>query len=145
MQNSFSGIIYFNCRLKLYNHLWIIVNLTWFFFCFLITKLMTVCYFRHFLLFCLLIFDNKSTISIFKVYYSSYKTQVRIYGEPYAHKFCAVEILWNITRRQAISPAANFITFYDSAGEIDFYQMSLSQSESTSIILLNTSILFCTR
>ena len=33
-------------------------------------------------------------------------TPVRIYGEPYEHKFCAVDIFWNITRRQAISPIA---------------------------------------
>ena len=35
-------------------------------------------------------------------------TPVRIHGEPYAHKFCAVFIFWNITRRQAISPVAKF-------------------------------------
>ena len=33
---------------------------------------------------------------------------VRIYGEPYAHKFCAVDFFWNITHRQAISPVAKF-------------------------------------
>ena len=43
---------------------------------------------------------------------------------------------WNITRRQAISPVAKFPSrvrawFQDSVGDIDFYQMSLSQSEST--------------
>ena len=35
-------------------------------------------------------------------------TPVRIYGEPFAHKFCAVNIFRNITRRQAISPIAKF-------------------------------------
>ena len=35
-------------------------------------------------------------------------TPVRIYGEPYTHKFCVVNIFWNITRRQAISPIAKF-------------------------------------
>ena len=35
-------------------------------------------------------------------------TPGRIYGEPYMHKFCAVNIFWNITRRQAISPVAKF-------------------------------------
>ena len=35
----------------------------------------------------------------------------------------------NITRHQAISPVRAW--FRDSAGDIDFYQMSLSQSEST--------------
>ena len=35
-------------------------------------------------------------------------TPVRIYGEPYAHKFCTVDIFWNITRPQAISPIAKF-------------------------------------
>ena len=35
---------------------------------------------------------------------------VRIYGESYTHKFCAVviDIFWNITCRQAISPVAKF-------------------------------------
>ena len=33
---------------------------------------------------------------------------VWIYGEPYAHKFCAVDIFFNITRHQAISPVAKF-------------------------------------
>ena len=28
----------------------------------------------------------------------------QIFCEPYAHKFCSVDIFWNITRRQAISP-----------------------------------------
>ena len=38
---------------------------------------------------------------------NAHTTQVRIYGEPYAHKSCmAVDI--NITRRQAISPVAKF-------------------------------------
>ena len=35
-------------------------------------------------------------------------TPVRISGELYAHKFCAVDIFWNITRHQAISPIAKF-------------------------------------
>ena len=35
-------------------------------------------------------------------------TPVRIHGEPYAHKFWAVNICWNITHRQAISPIAKF-------------------------------------
>ena len=64
---------------------------------------------------------------------------VRIYGEPYAHKFCAVDIFWNITRRQAISPVAKFYHVHDSAGDIDFYQVSPSQSES---ILLHESIIY---
>ena len=33
---------------------------------------------------------------------------VRIYGETYVYKFCAVDIFWNITRHQAISPVAKF-------------------------------------
>ena len=63
-------------------------------------------------------------------------TPVRIYGEPYAHKFCAVNIFLeyhlssnNITRCQV--PSRVRAWFHDSAGDIDFYQMSLSQSEST--------------
>ena len=33
---------------------------------------------------------------------------VRIYGEPYVHKFCAVNISCNITRSQAVSPVVKF-------------------------------------
>ena len=63
-------------------------------------------------------------------------TPVRIYGEPYAHKFCVVDIFWNITRNHAISPPVKFTLrvralCHDSAGDIDFDQMSLSQSEIT--------------
>ena len=76
-----------------------------------------------------------------------FKRSVRIYGETYAHKFCAVDIFFeyrppssNITCCQVPSPARAW--FQDSAGDIDFYQMSLSQSESTilhdSLILLIT-------
>ena len=39
---------------------------------------------------------------------NAHTTSVRIDGEPYAHKFCAVDIFWNITRCQAISPVAKF-------------------------------------
>ena len=35
-------------------------------------------------------------------------TSIRIYGEPFAHKFCAVDIFFNITRRQVTSPVAMF-------------------------------------
>ena len=42
------------------------------------------------------------------VFRTPYTTQVRIYGEPYAHKFCAVDIFLKITRCQAISPVAKF-------------------------------------
>ena len=35
---------------------------------------------------------------------------------------------WNTTRRQVISSHVR-AWFHDSAGDIDFYQMSLSQSE----------------
>ena len=38
----------------------------------------------------------------------AHTTTVRIYGEPYAHKFCAVDIFRNISRRLAISPVAKF-------------------------------------
>ena len=33
---------------------------------------------------------------------------VKFYGEPYVHKFSGVNIFWNITHRQAISPVAKF-------------------------------------
>ena len=39
---------------------------------------------------------------------NAHTTPVRTYGEPYAHKYCAVDIFWKITRRQAISPVAKF-------------------------------------
>ena len=70
-------------------------------------------------------------------------TPVRISDGPYVHKFCAVVIFSNITRRrQAISPITKFphVLGRDSAGDIDFDQMSLSQLLSTilheSIILI---------
>ena len=66
---------------------------------------------------------------------------VRIYGVPCMHEFCAVDVFWNITRRQAISPVNKshyVLEFNDSAGDIDLYQMSLSQSEST---ILHESII----
>ena len=42
------------------------------------------------------------------IHSNAHTTTVRIYGEPYAHKFCAVDIFWNISRRLAISPVAKF-------------------------------------
>ena len=59
---------------------------------------------------------------------------VKIYGVLYPHKFYAVEIFLeyhpssnNITRCQV--PLCVGAWFHDSADDIDFYQMSLSQSE----------------
>ena len=71
-------------------------------------------------------------------------TQLRIYGEPYAHKFSAIDhpSSSNITHCQVLSHAR--VWFNDSAGDIDFYQMFLSQSESTILhkrIILNNDIL----
>ena len=71
---------------------------------------------------------------------------VRIYGEQYAHTFCAVDNFYNITRRQAISPVAKLHHVLgrgspDSADDIDFYLMSLSQSESTILIESMISIM----
>ena len=40
------------------------------------------------------------------IYSNVQMTPVRVYGEPYAHIFCAVDIFWNIARLQAISPVA---------------------------------------
>ena len=39
---------------------------------------------------------------------NAHTTPVKIYGESYANKFCVVDILWNITHRQSISPVAKF-------------------------------------
>ena len=47
-------------------------------------------------------------LSYYSVNSNAHTTPVRIYGETYAHKFCAVDIFWNITRHQAISPVAKF-------------------------------------
>ena len=70
----------------------------------------------------------------FSVYSNAQMTLVRIYGEPYAH-FCTVDIVWIITRRQAISPVAKSDHVLGCClmirGDIDFYQMFFSQSEST--------------
>ena len=56
---------------------------------------------------------------------NAHTTPVRIYGEPYAHKFCAVDIFWKITCRRAISPVVKLhhvlgSGFYDSVADIDF-------------------------
>ena len=76
---------------------------------------------------------------------NAHTTPIIIYGEPYANKFCGVYIFWNIIRRQVISPVAKFhhvlgLVSYDSASVIGFYQMCLSQSEST---ILHESIIIC--
>ena len=42
------------------------------------------------------------------VFRTAHTTPVRIYGEPYAHKFCAIDIFWKITCRQAISHVVKF-------------------------------------
>ena len=42
----------------------------------------------------------------FSVNSNGHTTPVRIHCEPYAHKFCAVDIFFNITRRQALAPVA---------------------------------------
>ena len=74
---------------------------------------------------------------------NAHRTPVRIYSELYAHKFCAVDIFLeyqpsssNITRCQVQSRVRAW--FHDSADDIDFYQMSLRQSEST---ILHESII----
>ena len=65
--------------------------------------------------------------------------QVRIYGELNTHKFFTVDIYLeyhpsssNFTCCQV--PSRVRAWFHDSAGYTDFYQMSLSQSESTVLI-----------
>ena len=40
--------------------------------------------------------------------FKAHTTPVRIYSEPCAHKFCVVDIFWNISRPHAISPIAKF-------------------------------------
>ena len=47
-------------------------------------------------------------ITLYSVNLNAHTTPVRIYGESYAHKFCAVDIFRNITRRQVISHVAKF-------------------------------------
>ena len=57
--------------------------------------------------------NNPGQVNIW-VYISSsvnsnaHMTPDRIYGEPYVHQFCGVDIFLNITRRQVISPVAQF-------------------------------------
>ena len=70
---------------------------------------------------------------------------LRISGEPYVHKFCTVgrylleynQLSSNITCCQI--PSSVRVLFLDSASDIDFCQMSLSQSEST---IKHESIIF---
>ena len=57
--------------------------------------------------------NNRGQVNIcvcisYSVSSNPHTAPVRIYGEMYAHKFCAVEIFWNINSRQAISPVAKF-------------------------------------
>ena len=67
---------------------------------------------------------------VLRIFKRSYDASQKIYGEPYAHKFYAVDIFLeyhpsssNITRCQV--PSRVRAWFHDSAGDIDFYQMSL--------------------
>ena len=57
--------------------------------------------------------NNQGQVNIrvcisYSVNSNAHTTPVIIYGEPDAHKFCAVDIFWNISRRQAILPVAKF-------------------------------------
>ena len=52
--------------------------------------------------------NNPSQVNIWVCISNAHTTPVRIYGEPYVHKFCVVDFIWNSTRRQAISPVAKF-------------------------------------
>ena len=60
---------------------------------------------------------------------------VRMYGELYTHKICAVDFFFyhpsSINFICCPSTSHAKVGFHDSAGDIDFYKMSLSQSEST--------------
>ena len=56
---------------------------------------------------------------------------VRIYDEPYMHKFCAVDTFLNITHLQAMSPVAKFHHllgrgFHELADVIDFYYIPIN-------------------
>ena len=46
---------------------------------------------------------------LYSVNSNAYTTPVRIFGKPYAHKLCAVDIFWNVTHRQAISLLPSFM------------------------------------
>ena len=79
--------------------------------------------------------------SIHLLHYFWFQIQVKwifvfVFSTPYAHKFCAVDIFLeyhpssnNITRCQVSSRVSAWL--HDPSGDIHFYQMSLSQSEST--------------
>ena len=74
-----------------------------------------------------------------------YIQTLKFYGEPYAHGFCAVDIFWKLTRRQAIyiaccqDPSRVSACFNDSEDDFDFFQMFLSQSVSA---ILHESIIW---
>ena len=51
---------------------------------------------------------NICVCNSYSLYSNAHTTPVRIYDEPYAHKFCAADIFWIITRRQVISPVSKF-------------------------------------
>ena len=59
--------------------------------------------------------SNFKTIKLsefYRLYFEYSKTQmtpVRIYGEPFANKFCAVNIFGNIIRRQPILPVIKYL------------------------------------
>ena len=70
------------------------------------------------------------------------RSQFKVCDSQVTVKACG-PLVWNITRCQAIYhllPVPSLVRawFHDSAGDTDFYQMSLSQSEST---ILHESII----
>ena len=80
---------------------------------------------------------------------NAHTTPVRIYGDPYAHKFCAVYIFLeyhpsssNIVRCQV--PSRVWAWFYDSADDIDFYQMFQNRLSSKKV-KYNIIIIDCMR
>ena len=76
---------------------------------------------------------------------------IRIYSEAYGHMLCTVDFIfffgyhpWSSIFTRCQVPSHIGAWFHDSAGDNDFYQMFLSQSESTflndSIILTDNSL-----
>ena len=78
-------------------------------------------------------YNNQGQVNIwvcisYSVNSSAYTTPVRIYGEPYAHKFCVVDIFCNITRCQDQLRVGAW--FHYSAGNILIFIKCFSANQN---------------
>ena len=70
-----------------------------------------------------------------------------MYGGPYDHKFYGFDIFFGISPVAKLHHVLGRAWFRDSAGAIDFYQMSNTQSKSTILhesIIYNNIVIFLT-